>query len=471
VQRWLRVGVAAWESDRLLVAPDALDRWPAAGPEESRFERLLSELAARPSTALVVAIAEEAVHRAMTLLQGGRLDKSIDRLHEALLIVRRHAGRAARPAPALRRAEERLLSVWLDLALADGTAFVVSRARHELSRAGARTAAIERLDQLAEATLAFAAGGDRALRMLDAMPPFEEVALERRRQGLRALAARRCSHEIEDAVIEEVTRWARGVGDAITLARLTFWRGWWHYRRGRYADAARSHMEAAAREPWRVARTSAELAAASALLETFDFAGAAAMVSAAQSGARTLGSPLIEARAEWLSRAVTYRSGEDREPDVDLLQALEHLDARDILATAHLTEAAFAYRRGREDTAARLAQRAADLWRSLGDHPSHLIARCLSLACGAGPPASGEPADLAAQSVRCPVPGIGIQALGLLASACPEAVAARARAEDVVALAELVPPEFRRLRMDILSAEEGAALARAALQASTVVKA
>src|SRR5262249_45984684 len=143
----------------------------------------------------------------------------------------------------------------------------LSLLQYELSRARSRSALVSSMRALVGAALAFGAGGGRALQILDGNEPFAEIRLERRRQGLRALASRRRKPEVEDATLRDIEAWASGVEDAETKAELAFLRGWWHYRRDRFAEAARLHAEAAATEPGRVRRIRALIAGASALME------------------------------------------------------------------------------------------------------------------------------------------------------------------------------------------------------------
>jgi hypothetical protein len=116
-----------------------------------------------------------------------------------------------------------------------------------------------------------------------------------------------------------------------------------------------------------------------------------------------------------------------------------------------LTEAAAAFRAEAPAMAADLAVRAAQVWRELNRPWGVLLARGLALACGA-PAEEGEVERLADQAVRCPIPGIGVQALGLLGRAFP---AARPRWRDAAwRLAAEIPLDKRQRRMDVLSAEE-----------------
>ena len=80
--------------------------------------------------------------------------------------------------------------------------------------------------------------------------------------------------------------------------------------------------------------------------------------------------------------------------------------------------------------------------------------RALALSVGAEPEV-GEVEKLGELALRCPVPGIGIQTLGLLARAAGSVSAAWV--DGAPRLVEDIPRRFRSQRMDILSAAEALA--------------
>lgn len=407
-------------------------------------------------------IAEEAHVTAARLAVRGDLRGAARVLQDGLLAIRR-AARSSFGAPS--SAEESLLATWVDVALTDGTTPVLALVRYELARARIRSDIIVRLDAVAHAAIAYSAGGNRALEELQRLPQFEDITLERRRMGLLVLAARRCDMTIEAAVFADVARWARCQKDVTTRARFAFWKGWFLYRRGRFEEAARWHLRAAALDPWRTARASARIAAASALLEAFRHSEAAQQAQLALYQTRRAGSPYIEARAEWALRSALYRMGQQRAPDLDLVRAVRRLSARDIEATLCLTEAAFAYRGGEHAIARDLAQAAHALWTVVHNTWPADLARALALRAGAAPERAGEMDEIAARAQTCPTRGIGIQVLGLLGPLLSKPVprAAMERLSDGIA------PRHFGLRMDVLSVAEclaGGAAPHGAVQAS-----
>jgi hypothetical protein len=100
---------------------------------------------------------------------------------------------------------------------------------------------------------------------------------------------------------------------------------------------------------------------------------------------------------------------------------------------------------------AELAGRAEQVWKELNRQGGPLLARCPALACGA-PAGAGEVEALADRAIACRIPGIGVQALGLLGQAFPDA---RPRWKDgVPALVEGIAREHWGQRMDVLSVDE-----------------
>src|SRR5262249_19784006 len=82
------------------------------------------------------------------------------------------------------------------------------------------------------------------------------------------------------------------------------------------------------------------------------------------------------------------------------------LGADDLEALVCLTEAAVAFRSGDRETAARLAGKAAALWRQLDRGWGALLARCLELACGGGG-RGGAGRAVAGRGLGCPGAGGG----------------------------------------------------------------
>ncbi|TKD10418.1 serine/threonine-protein kinase [Polyangium fumosum] len=392
----------------------------------------------------------------------GRLGHAVTAIREGLLFVRQSPF-AEEPRAVAR--EHSLLSSWTEIALSEGTPAALDRILYELCRTRPRSFDVAHLEALVRAALALAAGADRAFAMADAVAPFAEVRLEAWRQRLRIASARRGpdSPERLAAVLREVEAWAASSGEHAARVVLDAGLARKAYQDGHFEDAARLHLRVAAAEPFLAARIAALDHAASARMETFRFDEAAAYATEARALAQRCRHAHLEARAEWLLRAVGYRACRVERPDRELIDAVERLGVPDLEGLVCMNEAAIAFRGGDRDLARALAERADRIWTGMGKRWASLLARCLAIACGRRV-GEGEGLDLAAQVAACPVPGLGIQMLGMLALVFQDV-----RDHYRGALAELcegVPPAYGSMRMEVLSVDE----ARAAIegdQAST----
>jgi tetratricopeptide (TPR) repeat protein len=230
------------------------------------------------------------------------------------------------------------------------------------------------------------------------------------------------------------------------------WLGRLRYRQGRFEEAAALHAQAAEGQAWITERTAARLDGASALMEAFQHEEALAQAREALVLARGCRHAFYEGRAEWLLRSIAYRTGvtDGAGPDGELVEAVARLGVAELLALVALNEAAVAFRAGDLGAARDLAGRARRLWIENGQPLGPLLAGGLLLASGE-PVSGGEAAALVDRALGCSTPGVGLQALGLLASCGAARGVDRGRAE---ALAALVPRRFWHLRMEILSIDE-----------------
>ena len=363
-----------------------------------------------------------------------------------------HRGRGAPSA-----LEIALLSELVKVALAEATPAALDRALYELSRAEARSAEIDAMDALARAALA--APGAGGIEKAAEVPAFADPSLERRRHRVRvvAAAARTSPALIEDA-LREVRAWAARSDHPMAALSLAEGTALLRYAEGRFEDAARLHLEAAGLETWILGRLAAISNAASCLLEAFRHRAAARRAREGRRLAARYRIPYGEARAEWTLRAARYRAGEALRPDVELVDAVTRVGVPSLTALVCLNEAAIAFRAGDRALAADLADRAARLWRRLDRPAGTLLANSLLVAAsaaGATPEMNEQDIDaLCEQAMDCPVPGIGLQALGLV---CVGRPARRRRLRGPLSrLAAEVAPEHRGARMDVLSADEAA---------------
>jgi hypothetical protein len=352
-----------------------------------------------------------------------------------------------------------LLALWVEVALADGTPQALDRALYEFCRTEPRTELTAHLEALVRAALAVGVWTAWALGMASAVPPFVDPRLELRRQGVRVLASRRGSQDQEEAVLAEVAAWIEATsgasGEPAARASLAGWRGHLCYRQGRFAEAAALTAEAAEGEAWVGARISARLNGASARMEAFEHAEATAWAAEALALARRCRHAYFEGRAEWLLRCLDYRTGRASTPDRDLVEASASVGVPELEGLVCMNEAAVAWRAADLPAARALAEQAYRRLAPTGERLVALLVGSLMIACGATLPAADVSA-LVARALQCAAPGVGIQALGLLAPS--GLLGARPDDAAIAALAALVPARFWDERMEVLSVRE--ALAR-----------
>lgn len=399
----------------------------------------------------MVEAAREAVRVARARVAGGDLGAATAALAEGL--------RAARHAGDVARAEEAsLLAESVKMAFAERTPQAMDRVLYELARSRTHGILAEPLEALVRAAIAApGAGGFWALETANEIPPFADVDLERRRHWVRARAmAVRSSLDLLEEVLEDIEAWASATEEPLARLCLAEARALLSYGQGRFDEAAALHAEAAEREPSLTGRITATLNASSALLEAFRHREAAERALAALELAARCRHAYSEGCAERLLRAARYRMGEAGAPDVELAAAVALLGVPSIEGLVCLVEAAQAFRVGEGELARELSRRAAGIGQELAQPPLALLSRCLELASGARAHPD-EVARLADQAGGCRVTGIGIQALGLLGRAHPEA---RPLFRDAIPkLLEGIPREHWSLRMDVLSVDEALAAA------------
>ncbi|MEZ4306883.1 MAG: serine/threonine-protein kinase [Polyangiaceae bacterium] len=465
---WIDAGIARSDGDRLHVDREALDRIelgfptlsadPAASGEvrtgragADRGGGALNELffsqirAGHDADAAEVALA-----LARRLGERGRHGLAASMLTEGLSASRRT------PDATL---EIEMLDAWVGVAFAEQTPQAIDRVLYEVCRARHRAdphvARLERLLRAAISVRTFLSS-DPAIAVED-LEPFEDPALERWRTWIRLRAWLYTDMQAAERVLGDAVAWSERTGDPIARAAAAGFRGTALYVQGRFAEAARWHAEAASGEPWLTLKIAQMLNEAAALVEAFQPERAGEVARRAARLAAQCRHPLLEGRAEWTTRDAAYRTGQSLTPDLELIESIADLSAPDLLGVACLTEAAVAFRCEDHELSARLAQRAVDTWQRAGQRSPAMLARTLAGAVGGGL-SLAEAEELAAQAAECPVPGVGIQALGLLRWACPPLPP---RAPGVIeALSALVPAERRGDRMDVLSVEEACAAVR-----------
>lgn len=367
----------------------------------------------------------------------------------AVLLDGLHASRIGFASDAF-TSESKLLDWLFELAIADGSPPALDTALYELCRVAVPNEHIGALEKLIRAMLAMRTiAGDRALMLVNDIPPFSNLNLELRRWQVRVHAARRCSLEQEQVVIEEAERWVQGIHNELAHARYSGWLGRLRYRQGRFGEAAELHVKAAKNESWMSERIVALLNAASASLEAFCFDEAAAVAEQAGQLAAQCRQVYGEARAEWLVRTARYRRADGLEVDDEFVELAARTGVLDLEALVCLTEAAIAWRGEHAEHRIRLARRAQQCWTTMGKTWGAAFARTLALTAAE---AAEEWNELVASAMHSPVSGAGIQMLGLLGQTCPT------RALELISpmqtLRRAIPERYWALRMDVMSVQE-----------------
>jgi hypothetical protein len=202
------------------------------------------------------------------------------------------------------------------------------------------------------------------------------------------------------------------------VAAAAVWNGWFAYRSGRFDRAALYQASVAAHSGQPVQRIDAALSATSNWMEWGDLARSRRVARKALTQARSLRVPELEARAEWLVRAVAYRAEESLEVDTELIEAVGDLRCCNVRALVLLNEAAIAWRNGELGRTADLATRAAEDWERLGNECASTLARALAAASAKR---HGDDFELIRQgTAQCVAPDLQVQALALLGLAYPE---------------------------------------------------
>lgn len=453
---WARAGLVRWGGLAFVIERDTLDRLDA-GLEVAPAPRSRSSVLTAPATDellhLLAAgerdlVATEAVALSRRWAEAGKLGLAATALQEALWAVRRWMPAAAHPG------EELLLIQWVKLAFADRTELALDRALYEACRTGARDpshSGVARLRRLLEAGLVvLSPRGRQALSMADALPPFEDPELERWRHWVRIRSASRVSTEVLLEALALAEEWALHSGWGTAKAILAGWLGTLRYNEGRFDEAAELHAKSAAAEPWLLDRIASALNSASALLEAFHHKAAAEAASAALSLAAGCRHAYLEGRATWIRRAAMYRMGIHPALDLELVDAISAVGVPELEALVCINEAAIAWRTNQVGRSTELAGRAGRIWKGNERPWPELLARCLESVSVAL--TELEVRALEERAIACPVPGIGIQALGLLKLAYPWL---RPRPETVLnALCVGIPRAKWDQRMDVISVKE-----------------
>ncbi|MDP2309590.1 MAG: serine/threonine-protein kinase [Pseudomonadota bacterium] len=344
-------------------------------------------------------VGEEAPSAARALLGEGRAAAAIGLLDEAYaggLGNGREEGRPALGAALVRAA-------W-----ADGGVDVLRRARHVAGRIGsdARVSAILDAHPALQPSKA-------TLRAVGALAPHADPAVEVLRVGMLIAAAALRGTVAWEAALVEAERWAEATAEPEVHARALGWRADFLYARAEFAASAELAERAARLSPAVGERLAFLYRAATVYLEEAEVDRVTALGHEIRESAASRRMPLHEARGEWLLRVVAERTGAGGEVDEELVEAAEQLGVGSLTGLLVLTEARVAWRAGRLDRGAALAERAAGAFASASQRPGTACALALQVACGG----AGSPADLLAEVDDLDRSDVSVEVIGLLASA------------------------------------------------------
>lgn len=361
--------------------------------------------------------------------------------------------RALRAAREIREDDRyNLFATWAEIALAENTEMALDRLLYELSRPSMQGAKLEHLRQLVRAGLAATSSSERALVEANAVLPFDDPGLERRRQGVRIIAARRAAVEVEEHVLNEIVTWAENSYDRADRARVANWVGRLRYRQGRFEEAAECHATAFHGEEWPVAKLWTRFFEGNSLLEAFRFEDAKRAANDALALAQHCRHAVGEARAEWLLRTIAYRSGAlDTGPvDMELVEAVSWIGAADVEALVCLCEAAVAMRSNRPELARELSEKAYRSSPQVTDRVGAILGAALFVAQG-GRISDTQQSRLLEAIMRCKTPSVGLQALALFARGGIRLPNGHDQASKFAAK---IPQKHWSARMDIISVDE-----------------
>ena len=459
LRRWLRLGVAESAGQCLRVERatlewleqiDALNSTFGDPGDNSAHRQILPVPNGPPDpTELVRLIAGQAhdlapaaERVARSQLEQGRPDQARLALEQGLFAIRRGDGRIEQ--------ELALLSLWSQMAIDERNPAGLQLALYHTGRACHRTSQIEALEQLLRASLhAEQREAARAADFADSLPPFSEPELELRRHAVRLRAASLRSTEEEEAVLREAQAWVRQQKSPRARTRLLSWLGRLRYRQGRFGDSAVLHEQSVECAVSAVEQLSSSLNGASSMMEAGNYQAARAFARDALDLSRRYRLPLDEGRAEWLLRAIAYRSGHgELQPDIELVDAAERVGVRYLVALIAINEAAVAWRGGDWVGASELARRASNHFTAADIRGGCAVAQALEMACAshlAGSATGPQPtvqviSALVRDMLDRPIDDIDWQVVGLLAS-LPTGAAWR---ETAIQLAGAAPDPDRR---------------------------
>lgn len=390
-----------------------------------------------------VEAAREAIRTAKGFDQAGETDRAVGMLQEGWLAL-------GEKGPVVLQHE--LMKTWSKIALATGEPGQLERALVAMEQIREQREEIKPLEELLRsALLVTQTGGESAYDALTELEAFEDWELELRRQMYRLQVSPSCKPGLFPQVLEEIQEWAKEYDFPEVRGTVLSWTAKKLYQQGKFRESAQMHLEAARLKERLTARLSSLTSAISGWLEALELEEARLLAMEVFALAKECRQPKYQARAKYLLRAISYRMGELPEEEPEFLEALEELGVPELLGLVLLNEAAGAFRRGEQERARTISLRAMAIWGRTRNYWGARLAKGLAIRCGASSDWV-ECAALIEVAEGCPLPMIGAQIIGLLASQV-EVIPPSAR-RYVEAMAKASSEQEFRVWREVLSLEE-----------------
>lgn len=458
---WVRAGLGRWDRDGVFVDRPALERL-RLDPRGCRA----SPVAAWPADASAGDGAEVRLSQALASGTLEQLPAEAERFAEQVAPVGKSSAaqlaldEGVRAAQALGQQEvvERLLLRSIHVALDRGTVLAFDRLLHRIALLREPSERVRRIESLVRAALAGTRGETRsALGILASAGCEREAEIDVVSAALRirsrcANALPSAEHEAVLSSMEETVRRFPGREQAF---ELTAWKAWLRYCQGLYGDAAALFRAAASTNPVPIRRASHLMQAAEAALEVYELEAAELDLAEVLAIAVVARHSLLETRAARCLRACAYRRERPDAPDLELVSAAS--DHSPVSRSALTwTEAAFAWRLGRVETAREILT--PPLLSLRGVLPPDLWALGAAFGLCVGVRLPQETAqDAVRAAMASQLPGIACQTLALLGLRSTDRLAPHR--EHVHALADRIPRRYWSRRREILSVDEVLAIA------------
>lgn len=245
--------------------------------------------------------------------------------------------------------DDQLLTLWSLWALYSYNVSNIEGALVRLERLSATSPLLKAIELLLRSRMfCLQKEFDRALKIINSIPAFQDIDLEEWRGTTLARAMAGTRNQDWSDLLDSLYQWSQ-VSDHRQAIYLG-WKGTHAYISSRFKDAAYYHESAAELKTNHQSRLSSLTNSAGAYLEALDFDHSIQIARSVISATRKRRDPYQESRAHWIIRTSQYRKDHTKlTPAPRLLEAAQNLmSARSLFS---LTEAALLWRQGRVERA------------------------------------------------------------------------------------------------------------------------